>query len=245
MFAFLFAAQGYAAESNWKKDPKDWNVEFYPVYAWAPFLGAKVALPQFPNLPNLPDLPGGPPGPSGSASSGISGAAFVGLRVEHNKWMVNSTLLWAGMTASTAAPKLDVGLDLIFGQGMVGREILPNLTLEGGVRRMALNISVNLLDYATISRRPGVWDPLVGMTYRRPVGRKWRFDVHADGGGFGVGSDVTYAVQGQVDYRISKHFGATMGYGLLHFKITDTVLQRTLTINQTLNGPIIGLGIFF
>src|ERR1035441_8935324 len=75
MFAFLFALQGYAAESDWKKDPKDWNVEFYPVYAWAPFMGATVKLPQFPNLPNLPDLPGGPAGPSGNATSGISGAA--------------------------------------------------------------------------------------------------------------------------------------------------------------------------
>jgi hypothetical protein len=245
MFAFLFALQGYAAESAWKKDPKDWNVEFYPVYAWAPFMGATVNLPQFPNLPNLPDLPNGPARPSGNATSGISGAAFVGLRVDHNKWSVNTTALWAGMNANTVTPKLDIGLDLIFGQGMVGREILPHLTLEGGVRRMAVNVTANLGDYLQVSRRPGVWDPLIGLTYRRPVGRKWRFDVHADGGGFGVGSDETWAVQGQLDYRFSKHFGMTLGYGLLHFKITSTVLERSLTINQTLNGPILGFGIFF
>ena len=245
MFAFLFSLQGYAAESDWKKDPKDWNVEFYPVYAWAPFMGATVKLPQFPNLPNLPDLPGGPSGPSGNATSGISGAAFVGLRVSHNKWMVDSSVLWAGMNATTVAPKVGIGLDLIFAQGMVGREILPDLTLEGGVRRLAVNVTVDLGDFAQINRKPGVWDPLVGLTYRRPLGRKWRVSVHGDGGGFGVASDVTYAFQGKVDYRFSRHFGMTLGYGLLHFKITDTVLSRSLTIDQTLNGPILGFGIFF
>lgn len=69
-FAFMSLAQAAGAASDdsvWKSDPSDWKVELYPVYVWAPFLGAKVNLPEFPNLPNLPDVPGGAPGPSGNA----------------------------------------------------------------------------------------------------------------------------------------------------------------------------------
>jgi len=246
VFAFALATQAYAAaDSSWKKDPKDWNVEIYPVYVWAPFMGASVKLPQFPNLPSLPDLPNGPAGPSADASSGISGAAFVGVRVEKSKWSVRAAALWAGMTASTDRPKVKIGMDLIFGQGMLGREILPNLVLQGGVRRMALNISAAVLDYPEVSRKPGVWDPLIGLEYRKPLGKKWLLDLHGDGGGFGVGSDVTYSVQGQMACRFAKHFGVTMGYGLLHFKVSDTRLQRNLVLDQTMHGPILGFGIYF
>jgi hypothetical protein len=238
------AAGGSNDASVWTKDPSDWNVEIYPVFVWAPFLGANVALPSFPNAPTLPDLPGGG-GPSGDATSGINGAAFLAFRVEKSKWSVDGSALWAGMSASATNPKLDLKLDVIFGQGMVGREILPNLTLEGGVRRLALSTSVKLLDFAEVSRKPGLWDPLVGLSYRKPLGKKWRLDLHADGGGFGVGSEATIAATARMDYRFSRHFGMTLGYGLLHFKISDTVSQRTLTINQTMHGPILGFGIYF
>jgi hypothetical protein len=54
---------------------------------------------------------------------------------------------------------------------------------------------------------------------------------------------------GRADWRFAKHFGATFGYGVLHFKITKdvTVLNTTYTreISQTLNGPIFGFGIYF
>jgi len=247
MFACAFAAHAYAAdESLWKKDPKDWNVEIYPVYAWAPFMGATATLPSFPNLPTLPDLPNGDGSrPSGSANTGLSGAAFAGFRVEKSKWLVESSVLWAGLHANKDTPKVNIGLNVVFGQAMGGREVAPGLTVEGGFRRLALNMSAQLGNFPEISGKPGVWDPLVGVTYRRPLSRKWQVDLHGDGGGFGVGSDVTYAFTGRMDYRFSKHFGLALGYGLLHFKISNTVLNRSLTIDQTMHGPIFGFGIFF
>jgi len=242
VFALSFAGQSYAADSVWEKDPKDWKVELYPVYIWAPFMGASVNLPQF---PNAPDLPNGPAGPSATADSGISGAAFFSMRVEKSKWAVQGTALWAGIDASTERPNVKIGMDLVFGQAMAGREILPNLALQGGFRRMALNISATALDYPEVRRKPGVWDPLIGLEYRKPLGKKWLLDLHGDGGGFGVGSDVTYSVQGQMSWRFAEHFGTTMGYGLLHFKISDTLQQRNFVFDQTLNGPILGFGIYF
>jgi len=57
---------------------------------------------------------------------------------------------------------------------------------------MSLDLSAKLLDYPEVSGKVGVRDPLIGMTYRKSLGKKWRFSVHGDGGGFGAGSDVTY-----------------------------------------------------
>jgi hypothetical protein len=248
-FAFAFTLQAYAAsdDSAWKKDPKDWNVELYPVFAWLPVMGASAVLPEFPELPNLPSLPDRPgdPRPSSKATSGLSGAAFFKARIDKSKWSVDMEVLWAGLTAETTSPKVTIKSKIIYGQAMGGREILPDLWLEGGVRRMALNVGVTALSFPEVARKPSITDPLIGLSYRHPLGKKFRVDLHADGGGFGVGSDVDVAATARVDWRISRHFGLGLGWGLLHLKITNTVLQRTLTLNQTLNGPILGIGIYF
>lgn len=127
---------------------------------------------------------------------------------------------------------------------MVGREVLPDLYLEGGFRRIAFDISATV-GSDSASRSPGFWDPLVGMTYSRRLGRKWRILAHADGGGFGVGSDTDIAVTGRAEWQFVRHFGLAMGYGVLHVNKTDTVASRSLTISPTLNGPIFGFGIYF
>jgi len=89
-----------------------------------------------------------------------------------------------------------------------------------------------------------VYGILSPASHRKPLGRRWQLGLHGDGGGFGVGSDVTYALTGRMDCRFSKHFGMALGYGLLHFKISDTVASRNLTIDQTMHGPIFGFGIY-
>jgi hypothetical protein len=247
--AFTFALQAHAqsgttSDSVWVKDPSAWNVELYPVFVWAPVMGASVTLPQFPNLPNSPDVPGGVR-PAGTASSSFNGAAFVGFRVEKSKWSVDANALWAGLSATRANPNTKIGLDVLYWQAMGGREVLHGLFLEGGVRHMSLNISATVRDFAEVSRKPGVTDPLIGLSYKKPLGKKWRMDLHADGGGFGVGSDVTVATTARFDWRFAKHFGTTLGYGMLRFKMSNTVAQRTLDIDQTMHGPILGFGIFF
>ncbi len=50
---------------------------------------------------------------------------------------------------------------------------------------------------------------------------------------------------------LAKHFGMAVGFaGILHFQIADSILdttpyKKTLTISQTLYGPILGFGIYF
>jgi hypothetical protein len=68
---------------------------------------------------------------------------------------------------------------------------VDDLTLEGGFRRTALKLTADIASYPEVTRKPGVWDPLVGITYRKAFARKWRFEGYLDGGGFGVGADVS------------------------------------------------------
>jgi hypothetical protein len=203
----------------------------YPALAWVPAFGTSATLP-------------GQPSPSGSTSSSLNGLFAAGARFEKGKWSADTMFMWAALSAQRQNPLVDVNLDLVLGDAMGGREILPNLYVEGGVRRLALDVHA-AVGSSSASRSPRYWDPLVGLTYRRQLGRKWRILIHGDGGGFGVGSDVDVTATARAEWQFARHFGIAMGYGGMHLSDSNTVDRKTVKISPTLHGPTFGLGVFF
>jgi hypothetical protein len=243
-------------EAEWDKGPDAWKTIIYPIFVWAPVLGADIKLPEIPSGPGGGGGGGGGGGiiPEGTTSGNFNGAAFAGAEVFKSKWSMTANVLYAGMSGDRTSPHVHLGLNIIFGGILVGHQLLlDGLSLEGGFRRMALNINATVLDYPEVSRKPGVWDPLIGATYRRQLSKKWRLIGHYDGGGFGVGCDYDMVEGARADWRFAKHFGLDMGLAALQFKISDTksvtvdntVLRKTLTLSQTTWGPQFGFGIYF
>jgi len=224
------------APENTSQKPYGWDIAIYPAMVWAPIFGTSVTVPSLPSQPIA--------GVSGNTDTSFNAAYFGGARIEKGKWSADLLFMWAALSAQRETPLTKVGLDLVFGDIMAGRELLPGLYLEGGVRRLALDIHATV-ESTSASRSPGFWDPLVGLTYRRQLGRKWRILLHGDGGGFGVGSDVDVAATARAEWQFARHFGLSMGYGGLHLSESNTVARRTLKISPTLHGPILGFGIFF
>lgn len=222
---------------NQEKKAYGWDIAIYPALAWAPVFGVGVTLPPVASNPIAP-------APSASVSSGLNGAYFGGARIEKYKWSADLLFMWAGLSAKRETPLAKVGLDFVFGHVLVGRELLPGFYVEGGARRLALDINATV-DTESASRSPGFWDPLIGVTYRRQLGRKWRILLHGDGGGFGAGSDVDITATGRAEWQFARHFGIAMGYGGMHISESNTTEGKTLTISPTLHGPIFGIGIFF
>jgi len=233
--------QPASTSDNSAQKPYGWNIAIYPAMAWVPVFGASVTLPP---LPSQPITTPGTPGPSGSTDSSLNGAFFGGARFEKGKWCADLLVMWAALSTQRKTPFAKVNLDYVFGDALAGREVYPHFYVEGGVRRMALDIHATV-ESDSASRSPGFWDPLVGLTYNRLLGKKWRILIHGDGGGFGVGSDVDVAATARAEWQFARHFGIAMGYGGIHFSESDTVARRTLTISPTLHGPIFGFGIFF
>ena len=42
-----------------------------------------------------------------------------------------------------------------------------------------------------------------------------------------------------------RHVGLVLGYSALYPKLSDTMLERTFEVKQTLHGPVLGLGFYF
>ena len=236
---------GPEANAYGSNEALDWTVAIYPIYAWAPLFGASV------DSPNVPPPPGGGGGGGimgghGATNTSFNGSAFAAISVQEKRWIVGRSWLWAGLSAERTSPHLHVKVntDAIYGQFMGGYQIYRHIALTGGFRRMGLKVRATLGDQPEVSWKPGVWDPLVGLDWRTALGRKWFVIFDVAGGGFGVGSDVDISGALRADWRFTRHFGMTLGYGLEHFQITTTVSKHDFTTKQTLNGPIFGFGIF-
>jgi hypothetical protein len=240
------AGQQAAAAPSQTADP-GWEVEIAPIYLWVPISINSVTLPEF---PNLPAPPGGGDRPSGDTGASLNGAAMAAFRVEKNWWMARGNIVWAGLSGERETPNVKITGNLILGEVFTGVEVVKHLYLEGGVRRLAVDISAEVLDYPEVSRKPGVWDPQVGLTYRVPMGEHWLLTMHGDYGGFGVGSEVDLNTSLTLDWRMTRHFGLTLGYGLLYFRLEDewvdsARIENSLELGTTLHGPILGFKLLF
>jgi hypothetical protein len=215
----------------------DWHVTVYPILAWVPLdIDIDVNIPPF----------GGDGGGAGEiVDSQFDGAFFAGVAASNGTWRIEGYGLWASFGGDRLElPSLSVDLDLIYGSAKLGRRVAPDLYVTGGVRRVAIDYNVELGSLPPLSRKPGVWDPIVGLGWHR---QREKVEWHAalDGGGFGVGADVDLGASFSVDWKPTSHFGLTAGYNILYLKVTDSVAAREIALKMTVHGPTVGFGLYF
>ena len=238
VFAIASPARAQGAGSAAAPASDEWKVAIYPVFAWVP-LGIGIDV-------DLPPIDGGGGEGGGSIIDGRFDGAFLGgFSVAKGRWRVDVNGLWAAVGGDRPElPKLTVDVDAIYAHAIGGVKVYKDLYITGGVRRYALKYDVKLADRPNFSRKPGLWDPLVGVGWHQ-VGKKLELHATFEGGGFGVGADVDMSAGLRVDWKPISHFGITGGYNLLYFKASDTVLGKTFTVSQSLHGPVVGIGFYF
>jgi len=239
--ALCLAVVSHAAEAQTtvpgSNVEQDWRVTVYPVLAWVPL---DIAIDV-----NVPPIDGGGGGSGQILNRRFDGAFFAGVAASDGIWRIEGYGLWARIGGDPPErPFLQVDLDLIYGTARLGRRIGPDLYVTGGVRRVAIDYDITLGDLPRLSRKPGVWDPIVGIGWHR-VRPKVEWHAAFEGGGFGAGADVDLGASLSVDWKPVKHFGLTAGYNLLYLKVSDSVAIRELTMKITAHGPTVGLGLYF
>lgn len=84
-------------------------------------------------------------------------------------------------------------------------------------------------------------DPVVGLTYRRSLGKKWTVDLEGDIGGFNVGSDFAWNFVFGFNYHFNKTVSAVMGGRVLDVDFKES----GFTYDATMYGLNLGLGFTF
>lgn len=215
-----------------------WDVALYPVFGWVPFgIGLDV---------DLPPLDGGGGGGGGKIlESRFDGAFLGGMSAAKGRFRIDADVLWAAVGGDRVErPVLRVDVDAIYGHGSLGYKLGSDVYVTAGVRRLALKYDI-ALDDRLFEREPGIWDPLIGVSWHHKSGPK--LDLHAvfEGGGFGVGADTDISTTVRLDWKPVSHFGLTVGYNTLYLKISDTVANKTFKVTQSMHGPLFGIGFYF
>jgi len=223
---------------------EDWTVAVYPILAWAPIMGGHIDVPNLPPLPSHPSEV-----PSTNLSGGLNGAALFGFGIQKKWFVTDVSVLWASIGASSDQTNSSLDTSFLFYDATAGVKLYKDLSISAGVRHLGLKMDVKIADFPSFNWKPGINDPILALNWRRSLSKHWGFDIAVKGGGFGVGSDVDLSATGRLDWRFARHFGLTMGYGGLHFKITDKIgvlgINYDGEVKQTLHGPIFGFGIYF
>jgi hypothetical protein len=229
------AAQAQTAQ------PDNWNFTIYPVLAWVP-IGINIDV----NVPPVSGGGGSGPDFGGKIAEGRFDGAFLGgFSAAKDKFRIDTDGIWAAVGGDRVdRPTLRVDVDLFYIHASAGYELANDVFVTGGVRRIALKYDIDLAG-RQFSRKPGLWDPLVGVAWHHAAGKK--LDLHAtfEGGGFGAGADVDISTGLRADWKPATHFGITAGYSLLYLKFSHTLADRTFEAKQTMHGPIVGIGLYF
>jgi opacity protein-like surface antigen len=85
------------------------------------------------------------------------------------------------------------------------------------------------------------WDPVVGVRGRVPLNDKWTLGGIAEVGGFGAGSDITWQLYAGVEYAVSEHFNAHLGYRYLGVRYSVGPADLKLDMY----GPLLGVSYRF
>jgi len=230
------------------------TVTIYPLLVRAPIFGAEI------NLPTIPEPPGTPGGDESGAASGSTGVALnaaymAGALVESDRWFTEVYGLWADLSASRSTPRASLESNTYLFNATAGVRLIGGLAATGGVRALRTKLDATLtlpITGRTIegTTKPTLWDPMIGVDWRRSAGDRVTFNASFEGGGFGVGTDVDLSADARLRVRPLRHFEIRFGYSFVHFKetigdVSIGSLRRTLVVKQTLHGPEVGFGVVF
>ena len=146
--------------------------------------------------------------------------------------------------------------DFVLAKETALRARIDALHLTGAARRAAVRQAVsaaevqiaNQLTFTldrnlgqTISRDDGWFDPYVGLHTRYNFNKTFYTAVRGEVGGFGVGADLMWQVEGVLGINVTRNIFTEIGYRAL----SDDFKNGDFTFDMILHGPQITTGITF
>ena len=115
---------------------------------------------------------------------------------------------------------------------------------------MAADISRNAIGGGSVelvsAENSEFWvDPVIIARLSKTINDTWQFQLRTDIGGFGIGSDLTWLIQGGVGYRFSKLFQTTIGYRIIGMDYEKGSGAERFRYDVNTSGPMLKLGFNF
>jgi len=165
-------------------------------------------------------------------------------------WGFVGDVIYLDLGSDLAIPVLgvlDIGVQEVVAEGLLGRRFrAPRRQIDvlAGVRYWNLGLDLELVSLPGAGLNLGDdWvDPVVGSRILQEVGEEWSLIARGDVGGFGLGSDFSWNVQGGVGYDVSDTFSLVAQYRALSvdFENDDAGSADFLSYDTVTHGPLLG-----
>ena len=136
----------------------------------------------------------------------------------------------------------ELGIDMLIAELLSGYRFANFTELIFGVRYVSLDNSLTFRLPGPISNRKfdanQEWvDPVIGLRYSGPLGRKWSFGIRGDVGGFGLGSDLTWNLRANFGLSVSEVTTLMFGWHTTDFDYDN----NSFVYDMTHSGPELGI----
>jgi hypothetical protein len=179
------------------------------------------------------------------------------VEARKNKWAFGSDFMYMDLEQDiTPGTLVSSG---VAGASQVGWELSAlrklNDFLEAGVgaRLNYIDASVDLTQKTvgggTVPRSGSIaktWvDPIIITRMQYLHAARWRFLFRGDIGGFGIGSDLTWQVQGYIGYQLVRFFSVSVGYRVIGVDYSTGSGTEYFLYDVNTFGPVLRFGLHF
>jgi hypothetical protein len=248
ILSLLFMACYFQVSARLPDNDKKWNFQT-DVYLLFPYINGETGIGNTLTVP----IDANP----GDIFSKLKIGGMIYLEAYTQKWAITSDLVFMKLNEEVTPGKLfsngDVtGKQLIWELTGLYR-ITPFLEIGAGNRLNNVQASIdaihNLIPSGTREVSGDItktWmDPIIVTRFTTYAKEKWQFRFQGDIGGFGVGSDLTWQLQGYVGYHFSKLFQLTAGYRVISINYDKGTNTDRFIFNVDESGPEIKFGFNF
>jgi hypothetical protein len=127
----------------------------------------------------------------------------------------------------------------------IGYRLAERVEVVAGVRYNSIDVDLAVTTFAGTMRTSGDkdWlDPYIGARSIIPFNDTFGLTLHADVGGFGIGSDLAWQAVVWLNWNMSKTFFGAIGYRILDTDYEDSSGNRFFKFDVAIHGPGLGFG---
>lgn len=231
------AAEAPPAAAAAQSTDDEWKWVIYPIYGWLPLYQADAMFEMFED--------GEPIFPEGTIDGNLEQALLLAFRVEKGRFSLEGGYLYAGLSGDAEQPDFKLSVDTNIVDLRAGYKVARDFYIEGGARYLGFDVSGTIGDHSEQTWQPEIIEPVVGFTYRPRLSKTWRFVLHGDVGGVITGDSTTAVATAKFEWQPAKHFLLALGGTLMYLKTEGDTRNGDVELDQTLVGPVIGIGIPF
>jgi hypothetical protein len=129
-------------------------------------------------------------------------------------WGMGADAMYVALGATADRPAADVDFNQTALAFYGSRALGPAVDVTFGLRINGLDGGIDFSGPLGVAVSQDKWwvDPIVGLLVRSPEGRRARFRLYTEVGGFGAGADIAWQVFPSVGIHMNERLGLELGY---------------------------------